>query len=144
MEERVLSAPKLENTFVRVTTGEGAAADAPGAQDAKDANISVSLVRQPSGQEIGIISVLVPKETATAGTGFNFPLPSQLARAAEANSADIQVTTITGKTIPSWLKFDPATKSFTALAVPDGAFPMQVVIVVGSNRWIIVIAERQS
>jgi hypothetical protein len=32
--------------------------------------------------------------------------------------------------------------SFTASALPDGAFPMQVVVVIAGNRTIVVISER--
>jgi filamentous hemagglutinin family protein len=110
--------------------------------DGSGGGISVSLVRQPSVQETGIITVSVPKEMATAGSGFNFPLPAQVADTAENSDATIHVTTVTGQALPAWLQFNPATKSFVASAVPDGAFPMQLVVTVGGKSSIIVISER--
>ncbi len=98
------------------------------------------MVREPSEQQGGIITVSVPKEMATVGSGFSFPLPTQIAES--ASNTTIQVTTISGQELPVWLKFDPETKTFTASAVPDGAFPMQVVVTIGGNRSTIVISER--
>ena len=104
--------------------------------------ISVSLVRQPSVQEAGVVTVSVPKETATAGSGFTFPLPAQVAETAAAGSAQIRVTSISGGALPGWLRYVPETKSFVASAVPDGAFPMQVIVIIGGTRTTVVISER--
>ena len=79
---------------------------------------------------------------ATAGSGFSFPLPAQVTETANAKTK-IEVTTATGKPLPSWLKFNPETKAFAASAVPDGAFPIQVIVIVGGNRTAVVISERQ-
>ena len=102
----------------------------------------MSLVRQPSLQESGVITVSVPKEMATSGSGFSFPLPAQVTNAGTGNNAVITVKTVTGQSLPSWLKFNPETKTFVATAVPDGAFPMQVVVTVGGKTSTIVISER--
>jgi hypothetical protein len=40
------------------------------------------------------------------------------------------------------LKFDPETKMFVASAVPDGAFPMQLIAIIGGTRTTVVISER--
>ena len=112
-------------------------------QDVGDKGISISLTRLPSEQQTGIIAVSVPKEMATAGSGFSFPLPAQVANtAAGSSNTTILVTTISGQPLPSWLTFNPETKTFVATAVPDGAFPMQVAVNVNGVRSIIVISER--
>ncbi len=98
-------------------------------------------MKEPSVQQIGIITVSVPKEMATAGSGFSFPLPAQVTESAGAN-ASIQVTTTSGGPLPGWLKFDPETKMFVASAVPDGAFPMQLIAIIGGTRTTVVISER--
>ena len=77
---------------------------------------------------------------ATVGSGFTFALPDQVAQG--AGSSIVRVTTITGQALPAWLKYVPETKTFVASAVPDGAFPMQVVVTVGGVRTTIVISER--
>jgi hypothetical protein len=104
-------------------------------------SVTVSMVREPSVQQAGVISVSVSREMATAGAGFGFPLPAQVTQSAPANAA-VTVTTTAGTALPGWLRFNPATKTFTATAVPDGAFPMQVVVTVAGQRSTIVISER--
>lgn len=47
-----------------------------------------------------------------------------------------------GSPLPSWLKFDPQRLRFDSEAVPDSAFPMQIVMVVGQERVFMVISER--
>jgi hypothetical protein len=47
-----------------------------------------------------------------------------------------------GAALPAWLKFDAQSLRFEASAVPDGAFPMQVVMTVGQQRVVVVISER--
>ena len=97
-------------------------------------------MREPSIQESGIISVSVPKDMATAGSGFSFPLPEQITVNAAANN--IGVTLVNGKALPTWLKFVPATKTFVAIAVPDGAFPVQLLVTAGGKVSTIVISAR--
>ena len=103
--------------------------------------VSVTMVREASLQQAGIITVSVPRAMATAGSGFSFALPAEVLESAGANTT-IQVTTSSGQELPAWLKFDPVTKIFNASAVPDGALPMEVVVTVGGKRSTIVISER--
>ena len=100
------------------------------------------MVRQASVAQTGIITVSVPKDMATAGSGFSFPLPAQATSTATGGNAVIHVTTVTGQPLPSWLKFNPETKTFVASAVPDGAFPMQVTVTVNGRSSTIMISER--
>ena len=79
---------------------------------------------------------------ATAGSGFSFPLPAQVTNSTAGSSVTISVNTVSGQPLPSWLKFNPETKTFVASSVPDGAFPMQVVVTVNGVRSTIVISER--
>ena len=99
------------------------------------------LVRPASGQQAGIIVVSVPKDMATAGSGFTFPLPAQVADIAVGN-VPVRVTTLTGGQLPDWLRYIPETKSFLASAVPDGAFPIQVLVSIGGQTMTVVISER--
>ena len=103
--------------------------------------VAVSLVRQPSVVDSGLISVSVPKDTATQGEGFSFPLPSQVAEAASGSGANVVITTLAGTPLPSWLRYVPENKTFVASAVPDGALPIQVQIVYGNQRVIVVVSE---
>jgi hypothetical protein len=40
------------------------------------------------------------------------------------------------------LKFDPTANEFVASAVPDGSFPMQILVTFGQRRSTLVISER--
>ncbi len=136
-----VSVPSGGETSVNAPPSGGGSSGATGsAGTIGSGGVSVSIVREPSVQQSGVITVSVPKEMATVGSGFSFPLPTQIAESA-GNTA-IQVTTISGQELPTWLKFAPETKTFTASAVPDGAFPMQVVVTIGGYRTAIVISER--
>ena len=104
--------------------------------------ISVSLTREPTVQQTGVVTVSVPKEMATSGAGFSFPLPAQVTQTSANVSSTAQVTLISGQPLPSWIKFNAETKTFVASAVPDGAFPMQVMVTIDGNRSIVVISER--
>jgi hypothetical protein len=103
----------------------------------------VALVREPSAQQSGSITVSVPKEMATAGSSFSFAFPAQLAAAAADSAVAIRITTLGGAALPAWLSFNPESKTFTASAVPRRAFPMHVVVTIGGERFSIEILERQ-
>ena len=109
---------------------------------AQGAGVSVAMVRQPLGQQGGVVEVTVPREMAAAGSGFSFTLPSQALGSAGGNAA-VEVTTVAGGALPNWLRFDPETRTFVATTVPDGAFPIQVLVTVDSQKTIIVISARQ-
>ena len=109
---------------------------------AQGAGVSVAMVRQPLGQQGGVVEVSVPREMAAAGSGFSFTLPSQALGSAGGNAA-VEVTTVAGGALPSWLRFDPETRTFVATTVPDGAFPIQLLVTVDSQKTIIVISARQ-
>lgn len=112
-----------------------AATGAPGG------GVSVSLLRSPAIREAGIIAVVVPKATATAGVGFSFLLPKRVTESAPPSAA-IRAAMPDGRALPRWLRFSPKTQTFTASAVPDSAFPITVVVMVGGLRSTVVISER--
>ena len=75
------------------------------------------------------------------GAGFSFDLPESV-RVAASESSDIRATLPNGSELPAWLKFDVKTLRFDAGAVPDGSFPLQVVLTFGGERPLVVISER--
>jgi len=85
--------------------------------------------------------VSLPKGFATTGTGFAFELPEAVKTlATESNPSKASMPN--GATLPNWLRFDPAALKFEATAVPDGAFPLQLLLTVGGQRVLVVISER--
>jgi len=57
-------------------------------------------------------------------------------------SQQVQVQQSNGTALPAWLKFEPQTQRFEAAAVPDGAFPLQVILIAGGQQILVVISER--
>jgi hypothetical protein len=55
---------------------------------------------------------------------------------------NVVVTTLAGTPPPVWLSYIPSTKTVVAKAIPDGAFPMQLVVNIGGGRTSVVISER--
>jgi hypothetical protein len=113
------------------------------------------MVRAPSTQQSGVLSVSLPKEMATSGSGFSFSLPAQVAGGAAVDasagvaagaardaSTQINVKLANGSDLPRWVKFNPESKLFTSSAVPDGAFPLQIVVTVAGVSTTIVISEK--
>jgi hypothetical protein len=88
------------------------------------------------------VTVFAPNGVAATGVAFSFALPSQIAGMG-ATTDKISVESGGGLPLPAWLQFNPDTKTFTALAVPDGAFPMQVIVTVNGQRSTIAILERE-
>jgi hypothetical protein len=86
-------------------------------------------------------AVSLPKGMATSGTGFSFELPESI-RSVAQQAPQTQASLPDGRPLPTWLKFDATNLRFDAAAVPDGAFPMQVVISLGQQSVVVVISER--
>ena len=121
-----------------IAAGDTAASAGPAGD-----GISVVMTLEPTALQPGAVSVSVPKDMASSGAGFSFPLPGPLAEAARSGGS-VAVTTLAGAPLPGWLVFNPQSLVFTASAVPDGAFPMQVLVVIGDWRVVIVISEREA
>jgi filamentous hemagglutinin family protein len=98
---------------------------------------------QSSGQlEIPtMVAVSLPKGVSTVGVGFSFELPESV-KSVIQHSLDIQATMANGAMLPSWLRFDSQAFRFESTSVPDGAFPLQIILTVGSQKILIVISER--
>jgi hypothetical protein len=132
----------VENAAVDASSGVGSGSSSGGnavAGGTTLTGISVSLVRTATIQDVGVVSVTLPHGTATAGTGFAFALPEQLAQ--NVGQGAVTVTVSNGQPLPAWLKYVPETKTLVASAVPDGAFPMEVLVSVGNMRTVVVITE---
>ena len=105
------------------------------------AGIAVSLVSEPTTNANGMISVAVPKSLTASGAGFSFVLPEQIAEQSKGNAV-VQVTTVVGEALPSWLSFVRENLSFVAVNVPSGGLPIQVLVNIGNASWVVVISER--
>ena len=88
-----------------------------------------------------MLTVSLPSEMATAGNGFSFELPASVQALIGSDLPMIGLSD--GSPLPAWIRFNPATMRFEAQAVPDGAFPLQVLISTSRTTVLIAISERR-
>jgi hypothetical protein len=124
-------------------SGSASGAGAGSAGGGSSAGVSVSTISSPSQQVTGLVAVLVPSGTATAGSGLVIALPEQVVAPA-ATGAAVQVTLPNGEPLPAWVRYDAATQTLVTSAVPAGAFPLSVVVTVGGQSTVVQISESQS
>jgi hypothetical protein len=106
------------------------------------AGVLIDVRSTPSATSSLMAAVSLPKGTAVIGAGFSFELPDTVKATVQQSNQQAQASLPDGAALPAWLKFDAQSLRFEASAVPDGAFPMQVVMTVGQQRVVVVISER--
>jgi hypothetical protein len=145
---QLLNAVNSGVLMVRVETSVvakagGAVPDAPTSTGSSSGSSAVSVVvsRSPSATKTGVIQVQVAPEAASAGKSFSFELDPH-AVAGHAVDAPLKISQMDGRPMPNWLKFDAATKTFTAKDVPASAFPLQLKVSVGNTETVMLIKEK--
>lgn len=101
----------------------------------------MKLVRDPVKQTDGIITVHIPRRLLEDNKALDFPLPKMLAKKIPAN-AKLRITTLKGHKMPSWLRYDRATKRFIASHVPKGGLPLKLVLSFAGKRWVVLVTEQ--
>jgi hypothetical protein len=103
--------------------------------------ISISVERPAAANQSGLISVSLASDIAAPGKSFSFTLEaSAVSNAPAAN--EVRVMQMDGKPLPDWIRYEPTTRTFTANAVPAGAFPLQIRLGVGGAESVVVIQEQ--
>jgi hypothetical protein len=105
------------------------------------AGVSVEVQARPEAQTADMVAVSLPKNTTMSGMGFAFVLPASLTEGVPSQNA-VTAKLSNGNPLPDWLQFNAQTMTFTASAVPDGAFPMRVLVTIGEREVIVTIFER--
>jgi hypothetical protein len=126
------------------TTTTGGNAPSPAGSAAASnrlASVKVNVVRAPTAQSGGVVSVVVPKGTAGTDAGLAIPIPAQVISASTAAKQTIKITLANNAPAPSWIKFSPETKSFAATSVPAKSLPIQLALTVGNYRTLIQLSE---
>ncbi|MEY4363900.1 MAG: hypothetical protein RLZZ24_1252, partial [Pseudomonadota bacterium] len=102
-------------------------------------SIRVNQTAQPG--KPGSVVVEVSPEVTAGAKGFSFELDSSIVPAKTNAPTPVRATQPDGRQLPTWLKFDPNSNTFSADAVPAGAFPLQVKVSVGNTETIVVIQD---
>ena len=139
----VVALPTLTITSnVASASGSGGASVAQAA--GSSAGVSVSSVQPATQQVTGLVAVMVPAGSATAGTGVVIALAQALFDGASSASVTERVTLPDQQPLPAWIRYDAETKTLSTNAVPAGAFPMTVLVTVGNQSTLVQISESQA
>ena len=105
--------------------------------------LTVDLLDTPDSSTVGLIAVSVPKTTTTQGAGFSFELPTEISSITKKTDVSVEVTMESGAPLPSWLSYQQDSGKFSSASVPEGAFPVTVIMKIGDQQVAVVISERQ-
>lgn len=134
------AAPAPAATSASSSASSGSTAASSSVAAGSSSGVVVNTINSPTTQVTGLVAVLVPAGTATAGTGLVIALPEQVLTTAAPNSA-VQVTLPNNEPLPSWIRYEAATQTLVTTAVPSGAFPLSVVVTTGGQSTLIQISE---
>jgi len=93
---------------------------------------------------VPIDKALVLARKVEDASAFRFPVAAAVAKLAGTRNVKIDVTLADGKPLPSWLWYAADTKSFVAVDVPQGGFPLPVLIKVAGQQVRLTITEGPS
>ncbi|MCX7261281.1 MAG: YDG domain-containing protein, partial [Burkholderiales bacterium] len=130
-------------TVAPESSASSSSASASSVSIGSSSGVVVNTISSPTTQVNGLVAVLVPSGTATAGTGLVIALPEQVLTS-NAASASVKVTLPNNEPLPSWIRYDAATQTLVTTAVPTGAFPLSVVVTVDGKSTIIQISESKT
>lgn len=95
----------------------------------------------PTLATTGLVAITVPAGTATGGSGTVIALPADLASADTAGAP--RLTLADGRALPGWIRYMPGEHSIVLGAVPDGSFPVVLMLQVGNQRSLLQISEEK-
>uniref|UniRef100_UPI00180B3F3B beta strand repeat-containing protein n=1 Tax=Polaromonas sp. TaxID=1869339 RepID=UPI00180B3F3B len=134
-----LSAAAMNALLESAPTAAGSCADSAAACAAGDSVVLMQILREPADQRPGIVAVTIASEQVAGGAGFRFALPRRLM--ALAGQAPVEATTLSGKPLPAWLRFDDASGEFTVTGLPVRALPQQLRVGLGSRSVVLTVSE---
>ena len=122
--------------------GSGATGDGIAGSES-ELGMKIEMVSRPDAVSAGIVAVTIPQGTAVAGTGFSFGLPEEISNLVSSSGEGLQITLESGAPLPSWIEYNAEGGKFVSSSVPDGAFPIKVVMNIDGKKVAIVISESQ-
>jgi hypothetical protein len=119
-------------------TALASGSDADGQLDAGGSRTFRLALSSALGRGVPVERALAIARKAEQANAFRYPLPANVRL---AGAGPVSIATADGQPLPSWLRFDPNTRSLVALEVPDGGLPMTVVITVGGRKFQLTVQE---
>mgnify|MGYP001404839747 CR=1 FL=1 len=99
-----------------------------------DLGMKIEMVSRPDAVSAGIVAVTIPQGTAVAGSGFSFGLPEEIASLVSGSGEGLKITLESGAPLPSWIEYNAEGGKFVSSSVPDGAFPIKVVMDIDGKK----------
>jgi hypothetical protein len=123
------------------TSSSGSSTDGANTAVVGSNGVSVALIGLANAARQGFVTVVVPAGTATSGNGLVVPLPTEMLAATPAARSEVRVTQADGRPIPSWIRYSAEDHSLVVGAVPDGAYPLRLLVTVGNQQTVLQISE---
>ena len=141
------SSVSIESTVLQtsgITSQQGTSSSSSGVnQTDNELGMKIEMVAPPDELSTGIVAVTIPQSTAVAGTGFSFGLPEEISSLVSSSQSEFTINLESGAPLPSWISYNQESGKFVSSAVPDGAFPLKVIMNVDGKKIAVVISERQ-
>jgi hypothetical protein len=91
----------------------------------------------------GLIVVEISESLAQPGSFFTFTLPAIIADQIDDYGYSVKLKLADGSPLPAWLQYDNASKTFTAVNVPEGYLPVTILLDFGGQIWKIELKQQE-
>jgi hypothetical protein len=104
--------------------------------------VRISVITQAATGSTGLVAVVLPQGAANAGSPVVLSLPEAvMPQAAAGASAQIGVTLVNDRPLPSWIRFDAQQKVLVIESTAATSLPVTVVLTIDGQRTSIVVTE---
>jgi hypothetical protein len=129
---------------VASTAAPSAAPSTASSAPVASAGVRVNTINAPSLQSPGLVTVLVPRMTASASSGLVITLPESVTSFAGGVGQPVSVSLPGQLPLPEWIRYNADTRTLIMGTVPANALPLSVVVTVGGQTTVIQISEDQT
>ena len=124
-----------------ITSSSGSGASEGNTAVVGSNGVSVALIGLANAVRQGLVTVIVPSGAATSGNGLVVPLPAEMVATPSGARSEVRVTLSDGRPMPAWLRYSSDDHSLVLGAVPDGAYPLRLLVTVGNQQTVLQISE---
>jgi The GLUG motif len=124
-------APSQQTASTQAPVASVAPAVQPVVKLASQKGVELTMMTSPSSNAGSGAGAVTAKVDLTTTGNFSFTVKEAVViKTPPADIQSVQATTATGQTLPSWLKFDSTTQTFSAVNPPANALPISTTITV--------------
>ncbi len=105
------------------------------ASDSKlQANTTFSLTINPAANRAPVVANIIPNQTATVGTLFNFTFAANTFSDPDGNPLTYSASLSTGAALPTWLTFTAGTRTFSSAAPSNSISPLSIKVTASDGQ----------